>query len=100
MLQHIPALVTLEDNNFLLRPVVLEEVRNAVFGLDPDSAPGPDGFTGIFYRQCWDIFSQDLVLAVQDFMSGVPLPRIISSALMVLLPKKPNPSSFSEFRPV
>ncbi|XP_026435814.1 uncharacterized protein LOC113333603 [Papaver somniferum] len=38
----------------------LEEVRVAVFDLGADYAPGPDGFTGSFYRQCWDIISRDL----------------------------------------
>lgn len=48
LLQYVPSLVTVEDNHLLLRPVELEEVRKAVYGLDPDSAPGPDGFTGVF----------------------------------------------------
>lgn len=33
-------------------------------------------------------------------MAGVALPWLLSSALMVLIPKKKNPSSFSEFRPI
>ncbi|XP_026398831.1 uncharacterized protein LOC113294663 [Papaver somniferum] len=38
----------------------LEEVKEAVFDLGADSAPDPDGFTGSFYRQCWDIISRDI----------------------------------------
>ncbi|XP_026378625.1 uncharacterized protein LOC113273072 [Papaver somniferum] len=38
-----------------------EEIDAAVFGLDADSAPGPDGFTGFFYRHCWAIIQEDLV---------------------------------------
>lgn len=88
LLQHIPEIVSAQDNKILLRPIELAEVRSAVFGLDVDSAPGPDGFTGIFYRHCWDIIAKGLLSAVQEFMAGVPLPRMIASALMVLIPKK------------
>ncbi|XP_026459876.1 uncharacterized protein LOC113360595 [Papaver somniferum] len=45
----------------------LEEVRVAVFDLGDDSAPGPDGFTGSFYRQCWDIISRDLSNAIANY---------------------------------
>lgn len=72
VLQHIPPLVTLQDNQMLLRPLELSEIRSAVFSLDPDSAPGPDGFTGVFFRHCWDIIATDLLAAAQEFMAGVP----------------------------
>lgn len=97
LLQPIQQLVTLDDNNALLRPIDMSEVRQAVFSLYPDSAPGNDGFHGCFYRECWDIISHDLLFAVHEFIAGVPVPRIISSTLMVLLP---NPSTFADFRPI
>lgn len=68
--------------------------------LDADSAPGPDGFSGQFFRSSWDIIAADLLLAVQEFFAGVPIPRSVSSTLIVLLPKKGNPSTFADFRPI
>lgn len=88
------------DNAKLLAPVSIEEVRRIVFLMDSESAPGPDGFSGAFFQSCWDIVGQDVLAAVQEFMAGVPLPKSISSALMVLLPKKPSPSTFADFRPI
>lgn len=41
MLDFIPSIVEEVDNVHLLRPIELDEVRKAVFGLDPDSAPWP-----------------------------------------------------------
>lgn len=80
--------VSMAQNQKLLCLVTLEKVLSAVFSLDPDSAPGPDGYSGIFYRHCWDIISSDLLFAVQEFFARVPVHRIICSTLMVLLPKK------------
>ncbi|XP_026396032.1 uncharacterized protein LOC113290663 [Papaver somniferum] len=38
-----------------------EEIHAAVFDLGVDSAPGPDGFAGFFYRHCWEIIREDLI---------------------------------------
>ena len=44
MLRFIPKLVTKEDNNFLNRPITLEEVRMVVFSMNPNKSLGLDGF--------------------------------------------------------
>ena len=31
------------------------ELRAAVFELHPEKAPDPYGYTGLFYRKCWDL---------------------------------------------
>lgn len=38
----------------------LEEIKKAVFFLDKDSAPGPNGF----FTHCWDIIKQDVLFIV------------------------------------
>ncbi|KAL3537765.1 hypothetical protein ACH5RR_001131 [Cinchona calisaya] len=52
---------------------------------------------GFSLLSCWDIISHDAIL---DFFVRVPVPRIISSALLFLIPKKTNPISFADFRPI
>lgn len=42
----------------------------------------------------------DLLAAVQEFFVGVPLPRSISSTLIILIPKKESLNTFSDFRPI
>lgn len=57
-------------------------------------------FSGQFFQASWDIIAQDLLAAVREFFSGVPIPRSVSSALMVLIPKKDSPTTFNYFRPL
>ncbi|CAH9110409.1 unnamed protein product [Cuscuta epithymum] len=68
--------------------------------MDKNSAPGPDGYNGVFFRHCWDIVGQDVVRAVQDFFQGNVIPTATASSLIVLIPKKDKISTFSEFRPI
>jgi hypothetical protein len=41
-----------------------QEVCNAINSLPSDKSPGPDGFTGRFYKICWSIIKEDLMAAV------------------------------------
>lgn len=45
IIDHVPKMVTSEQNLELLKQPTFDEVKRAVFGLNCDSAGGPDGFT-------------------------------------------------------
>ena len=64
-LSEIPSLIKEEDNRRLTAPISTEEIRKALHGMNPDKAPGPDGFTVRFYTACWDIIQKDLVKMVR-----------------------------------
>ncbi|KAK9933837.1 hypothetical protein M0R45_021012 [Rubus argutus] len=65
----IPSLVTEVENASLIALPSPEEIFSAVKAMDPDSAPGPDGFNGHFFLSCWDIVGKDVSAAVQYFFS-------------------------------
>ncbi|CAH9059413.1 unnamed protein product [Cuscuta epithymum] len=100
ILHFIPSLVTDEDNHKLMELPQEEEVKKAVWNLNPKGAPGPDGFNGKFFKKCWHIVGSDLLKAVQEFFLGISIPKALSSSLIVLIPKVPNPFSFGDFRPI
>nr|XP_016467082.1 PREDICTED: uncharacterized protein LOC107789726 [Nicotiana tabacum] len=79
---------------------MLGEVRADVFGLNGDSAGGPDGFTGKFYQSCWDIIGDDLFDMVRAFFNGHELPKCVTHTNLVLLPKKKEVCTFSDLRPI
>ncbi|XP_075099236.1 uncharacterized protein LOC142176074 [Nicotiana tabacum] len=49
ILDHVQRMVNNDQNDMLLRQPNKDEVKEAVFGLNGDSAGGPDGFTGCFF---------------------------------------------------
>ena len=96
----VPSMVTDVENSALVTIPSSDEVKAAVFSLDPSSSPGPDGFSGHFYQNCWDFISADIIEAVQSFfISGHLLPSI-NSNFMVLIPKSPDAISVDQYRPI
>jgi hypothetical protein len=56
MLSAIPSLITPQDNAFLIGPFTLTEIKEVVFSMSSDKAPGPDGFIGGFFRNVGTLF--------------------------------------------
>ena len=82
-------------------PFSEEEVFNSIKDLPPDKAPGPDGFTGRFYKCCWAVIKNDIMAAIQSLWSGNcrNLSKL-NSAYITLIPKKPNAVQVKDFRPI
>ncbi|XP_042965908.1 uncharacterized protein LOC122299590 [Carya illinoinensis] len=89
-----------EENDSLLKFPSIQEVKEAMFSIPVDSSPGPDGFGSGFYRVCWDLVEADVVAAVRDMYSGVPMPRFYSASYIALIPKMQQPTGFDKFRPI
>ncbi|XP_019265849.1 PREDICTED: uncharacterized protein LOC109243378 [Nicotiana attenuata] len=68
--------------------------------MSPTSAAGPDGMNGKFYQACWDIIKTDLLNVVLDFFGGSSMPKYMTNACIVMLPKVEFPNSLTEFRPI
>ncbi|EOY19200.1 Retrotransposon, unclassified-like protein [Theobroma cacao] len=98
--EFIPQMLSDADNNLLCAEPQLQEVKDAVFAIDKDSVVGPDGFSSFFYQQCWPIIAEDLLAAVRDFFKGAVFPRGVTSTTLVLLAKKPDAATWSDFRPI
>jgi exonuclease III len=82
-------------------PITEEEVWNTIKHLPPDKAPGPDGFTGRFYKNCWGIIKMEVMAAVSELQRGnFRNLTLLNSALLTLLPKKDDAAFVKDFRPI
>ncbi|XP_026410719.1 uncharacterized protein LOC113305943 [Papaver somniferum] len=88
--QDIPKVITEEDNQIMDVIPSYEEIKRDVYELDPDSAPGPDGFAGWFYRYAWDIIGIELVDAIKYCWRGGFIPQGFNANFILLLPKVKN----------
>jgi len=64
---YILELVSFEDNTMLIKCLDSLEIKNEVFNLNGNSAPGLDDFSCFFFHSCWDIIGTDVCKAVQQF---------------------------------
>ena len=87
MLMTIPSLITVEDNKSLNKPISLDEVKSAIFSMNPDKSPGPDGFQAFFFQKCWDIIGIDLWKALEAMRNGGSLLSEINFTFLTLIPK-------------
>ncbi|XP_026409888.1 uncharacterized protein LOC113304984 [Papaver somniferum] len=78
----------------------IAEIKNTVFSIDPDNSPGPDGFSGCFYRTCWKIINEDVVQAIQYCWQKQFIPKGLNSRFLVLLPKVQGAKKPNHFRPI
>jgi hypothetical protein len=94
---HRPAI----DLSDLEQAVTEEEVWATIKSLPSDKAPGPDGYTGRFYKLAWEVIKSDLMAAVSRLMQGdVSWLFLLNSAYVTLLPKMADAMEVKDFRPI
>lgn len=95
----VPHSISQEDNDLLTKLPSSEEIKEAVFALNGDGAPRPDGFGVCFFQNFWDIISLDVYNSVNQFFSkGWMLPNL-NANLVVLIPKVHGAEKIEDFRP-
>lgn len=87
-------------NSRLTRVLSREEVKQAVFQMDPIKAPGLDGFTPVFFQRYWEIVGSDITAAIESFMHSGRLLRGVNHTHIVLIPKTKCPINMGQLRPI
>lgn len=62
----IPKCIMEEDNLFLNRVLLEEEIKDCVWDLHPLKSPGLDGFLCIFFQSYWSIVKAKLISFVKE----------------------------------
>ncbi|GKD96732.1 hypothetical protein Tco_1380629, partial [Tanacetum coccineum] len=75
----------------MVRNVSDAEIKSALFSMSDDKAPGPDGFTAVFFKKAWDIVGDNFSCAIRDFFSNGKLLREINHTIIALIPKVTTP---------
>ena len=78
----------------------VQEIKNTVFSLPYNKAPGPDGFTTEFFCSTWNVVGSDMVNVVQDFFRNPSMLRQLNATVITLIPKTPGAAKLSDFRPI
>jgi hypothetical protein len=77
------------------------EVKSAIDQMPSDKAPGPNGYTGAFFKKCWDIIKGDLMRVILQ-IGNLHAENFhwLNSANIALLPKNDAAEEVGDFRPI
>jgi hypothetical protein len=64
-----------------------EEIKTAIFSMNPNKAPSPDGFPILFYHNFWNIIKYDILQFFTDFYHHKLDISKFNRALICLIPK-------------
>ncbi|KAL2223817.1 UNVERIFIED_CONTAM: hypothetical protein Sindi_2945400 [Sesamum indicum] len=92
--------ITDEEANQLLLPISADDVKQAMFDIADDKAPGPDGYSSRFFKAAWPVVGEEVTRAVLDFFSTGKLLKQVNSTILALIPKVHTPMSVNDFRPI
>ncbi|KAK4278800.1 hypothetical protein QN277_016598 [Acacia crassicarpa] len=100
VLNYVDPKISTEMKQSLMSPVSREEIKAAAFSLGSTKAPGPDGFSGIFYHSAWSDIADSVCSMVNEFFAGYSVLDGINLTNITLIPKTQKPEHVSQFRPI
>ncbi|KAL0350199.1 UNVERIFIED_CONTAM: hypothetical protein Sradi_4169100 [Sesamum radiatum] len=74
--------------------VTPEEVKQAIFHISDNKAPGPDGYSACFFKRAWHIVGDQVCTAVLDFFRSVVY---LGSSTIVSSPLCPSQTTARRF---
>jgi hypothetical protein len=91
---------SLEENQMLETELIEEEIKRAINISYSEGAPGPNGFSFMFYHKFWLTSKDDLRAIVRGFERGDVNVARLNSAMIILIPKEDEAKSLKKFRPL
>ena len=92
--------VTAEMNEELIKEPTMEEIKEAIFAIHPDKAPGPDGFSASFFQANWDVVGPDVVKEIKTFFDTETLRPSQNVTHVRLIPKIVGAKRVADYRPI
>ncbi|KAL2252005.1 UNVERIFIED_CONTAM: hypothetical protein Sindi_2322800 [Sesamum indicum] len=89
-----------EEAGHLILAFTPDDVKQAVFDIAEDKAPGPDGYSSGFFKAAWPVVGQEVTKAVLEFFSTGKLLKQVNSTLLARIPKVHTPMTVGDFRPI
>nr|GFA68738.1 RNA-directed DNA polymerase, eukaryota, reverse transcriptase zinc-binding domain protein [Tanacetum cinerariifolium] len=88
------------DAAYMIRDISDDEVKVALFDIDNNKAPGPDGYSSQFFKDAWNVIAKEFCKAVREFFTSGKLLKEVNATVISLVPKISTPKRVSDFRPI
>nr|CAE05084.3 OSJNBa0009K15.4 [Oryza sativa Japonica Group] len=95
----IPQVSQLE-NEALTQEFTENEIKEAIFQMEHNKAPGPDGFPAEFYQVFWNVIKADLLDLFKDCHNGTLPLFSLNFGTIILFPKCVEAMKIQQYRPI
>ncbi|GJW64567.1 RNA-directed DNA polymerase, eukaryota, reverse transcriptase zinc-binding domain protein [Tanacetum coccineum] len=89
-----------EDAQRMIMNVSEEEIKDALFDICDNKAPGPDGYSAKFYKSAWSVIKNEVCDAIMEFFRTGRMLGEVNATLITLVPKSKTPQKVSDYRPI
>uniref|UniRef100_A0A5B6YUZ1 Reverse transcriptase domain-containing protein n=1 Tax=Davidia involucrata TaxID=16924 RepID=A0A5B6YUZ1_DAVIN len=77
-----------------------QEIKEAMFEMAGDKAPGPDGYNAYFFQHNWGLVGEEVCRGILHFFQTNILQSEWNNTAITLIPKCKNPTTMRDFRPI
>lgn len=92
--------VTSMQRRELITSISETEIEAAIWAINREKAPGPDGNSSQFFKDNREIVKHDTCKAVQNFFTKGSMMKQVNTTSITLIPKCNHPEKVTEFRPI
>ena len=92
--------VSLEEDDMLGSKFTEEEIKNAIFSMEKNTAHGPDHIPIEFYKKCKEIIKDDMMALFDDLFEGNLDISRMNYGMITLLPKLKDANKVQQYRPI
>lgn len=92
--------ITNEQNSMLTGEIEYEEFSDAVKGMHPDKASGPDGLNPAFFQHFWKVLGKEVYQSCKAWLQECKFPATVNDTMLVLVPKKESVEDPKDLRPI
>ncbi|GJV04817.1 RNA-directed DNA polymerase, eukaryota, reverse transcriptase zinc-binding domain protein [Tanacetum coccineum] len=84
----------------LIKPVMDDEVKDALFSIEDNKAAGPDRYSSKFFKVAWSVIGKDVCSATKEFFTSGKMLGEFNTTLISLVPKLKSPARVLDYRPI
>nr|GFD60807.1 RNA-directed DNA polymerase, eukaryota, reverse transcriptase zinc-binding domain protein [Tanacetum cinerariifolium] len=70
------------DAEYMIRSVSGDEIKKALFEIDGNKAPGPDGYSAQFFKDAWNVVGSEVCIAIKDFFKNGKILKEINATVI------------------
>jgi len=85
-----------EDSSYFIKSFSLEEIREVVMNMKENSAPGPNRYGVVFFKNCWEILKGDIINMFKDFHERLLDIKRLNYGVITLVPKLKEANSIKQ----